>query len=64
RRSSANNIYLGLEKAINSIEDSDDGFEYDLTIIRPESSVVTDEEEGFDDENLPTNLPNDVPGNI
>ncbi|KAL3282180.1 hypothetical protein HHI36_005374 [Cryptolaemus montrouzieri] len=66
RRSfSASNNYLGLEEAKNSIEeDSDDGFEYDLAIIPPEPSVVTDEEEGFDDENLPTNLSNDVPGNI
>ncbi|KAL3285934.1 hypothetical protein HHI36_000452 [Cryptolaemus montrouzieri] len=56
RRFSASNNYLGLEEAINSIEeDSDDGFE---------PTGVTDEEEGFDDENLPTNLPNDVPGNI
>ncbi|KAL3267991.1 hypothetical protein HHI36_007125, partial [Cryptolaemus montrouzieri] len=58
RRFSASNNYLGLEEAINSIEDSDDGFEYDLAIIPSEPSVVTDEE------NLPTNLPNDVPGNI
>ncbi|KAL3283106.1 hypothetical protein HHI36_006265 [Cryptolaemus montrouzieri] len=65
RRFSASNNYLGLEEAINSIEeDSDDGFEYDLDIIPPEPSVVADEEEGFDDENLPTNLSNDVPGNI
>ncbi|KAL3268870.1 hypothetical protein HHI36_007959 [Cryptolaemus montrouzieri] len=64
RRFSASNNYLGLEEAINSIEEhSDDGFEYDLAIITPEPSVVTDEEEGFDDENLPTNLPNDVSGN-
>ncbi|KAL3273540.1 hypothetical protein HHI36_014978 [Cryptolaemus montrouzieri] len=45
-------------------EDSDDGFECDLAIFPPEPSVVTDEEEEFDDENLPTNLPNEVPGNI
>ncbi|KAL3280000.1 hypothetical protein HHI36_017508, partial [Cryptolaemus montrouzieri] len=64
RRFSASNNYLGLEEAINSIEDSDDGFEYDLAIIPPELSVVTDEEEAVDDENLPTKLPNDVSGNI
>ncbi|KAL3284344.1 hypothetical protein HHI36_018508 [Cryptolaemus montrouzieri] len=65
RRFSASNNCLGLEEAINSIEEeSDDGFEYDLAIIPPEPSVVTDEEKGFDDENLPTNLPNYVPGNI
>ncbi|KAL3282593.1 hypothetical protein HHI36_005769 [Cryptolaemus montrouzieri] len=64
RRLSASNNYLGLEEAINSIEeDSDDGFEYELAIIPPEPSVVTDEE-GLDDENLPTNLLNDVPGNM
>ncbi|KAL3275118.1 hypothetical protein HHI36_019889 [Cryptolaemus montrouzieri] len=65
QRFSASNNYLGLEESINSTEeDSDDGFEYNLAIIPPEPSVVTDEEEGFDDENLPTNFPNDVPGNI
>ncbi|KAL3281418.1 hypothetical protein HHI36_004627, partial [Cryptolaemus montrouzieri] len=37
---------------------------FDLAIIPPEPSVVTDEEEGFDDKNLPTNLPNEVPGNM
>ncbi|KAL3288047.1 hypothetical protein HHI36_002499 [Cryptolaemus montrouzieri] len=32
---------MGLEEAINSIEeDSDDGFEYDLAIIHPEPSVL------------------------
>ncbi|CAK1544462.1 unnamed protein product [Leptosia nina] len=65
RRFSFGNNYSGLEVAINSIgEDSDADFEYDLAIIPPEPSVVTDEEEGFDNEILPTNLPNDVPGNI
>ncbi|KAL3265814.1 hypothetical protein HHI36_010011 [Cryptolaemus montrouzieri] len=64
RRVSASNNYVGSQEAINSIEeDSDDGFEYDLAIIPPELSIVPDEEKGFDDENLPTNLPNDVPGN-
>ncbi|KAL3267387.1 hypothetical protein HHI36_011516, partial [Cryptolaemus montrouzieri] len=57
RRFSASNNYLGLEDAINSIEEeSDDGFEYDLAIIPPEPSVVSNEEEGFDDENLPTHF--------
>ncbi|KAL3289980.1 hypothetical protein HHI36_023361, partial [Cryptolaemus montrouzieri] len=46
RRFSASNNYWGLKEAINSIEeDSVDGFEYDLAIIPPEPSVVTDEEE-------------------
>lgn len=54
-----------MEEAVNLIEeDSDDALEYDLAIIPPEPSVVTDEEEGFDDNSVSRNLPNDVPGNI
>ncbi|CAH0703075.1 unnamed protein product [Spodoptera exigua] len=65
RRYSASNQYRGLEEALNNIlEDSDDGLEYDLAIIPPEPSVVTDKEEGFDDETIANNLPGDVPGEI
>ncbi|CAH2084943.1 unnamed protein product [Euphydryas editha] len=66
RRFSASNNYLGLEEALNSIEvDSDDGLEYDLAIIPPDHSVVTDEEEGFDDDIITSStLPRDVPGNV
>lgn len=65
RHFSASNNFQGLEEAINTIvEDSDDGLEYDLAIIPPEPSVVTDEEEGFDEEVSPSSLPKDVPGNI
>ncbi|KAH9632039.1 hypothetical protein HF086_005370 [Spodoptera exigua] len=65
RRYSASNQYRGLEEALNTVlEDSDDGLEYDLAIIPPEPSVVTDEEEGFDDETIANNLPGDVPGEI
>ncbi|XP_013193343.1 piggyBac transposable element-derived protein 3 isoform X2 [Amyelois transitella] len=62
---SASNNYRGLEDAIHDIiEDSDDGLEYDLAIIPPDPSIVTDEEEGFDEDLMPSSLPNDVPGNI
>ncbi|KAL4713465.1 hypothetical protein ACJJTC_010450 [Scirpophaga incertulas] len=55
----------GLEEAVNTIlEDSDDGFEYDLTIFPPEPSVVTDEEEGSDGGQISSTLPNDIPGEI
>ncbi|CAB3231913.1 unnamed protein product [Arctia plantaginis] len=57
--------YKSLEEAVNSIEEnSKDVLEYDLAIIQPEPSVVTDEEEVFDDDNVLRNLQNDVPGNI
>lgn len=59
---SGTNDFRGLEEAINTIaEDSDDGLEYDLAIIPPEPSVVTDE---GDDDVPPSTLPNDVPDNI
>lgn len=61
---SSTSDFRGLEDAISRIaEDSDDDLEYDLAIIPPEPSVVTDEEEG-DDDVAPSTLPNDVPGNI
>ncbi|CAH2087566.1 unnamed protein product [Euphydryas editha] len=62
---SGSNNFRGLEEAINTLaEDSDDDLEYyDLAIIPPEPSVVTDEEEGDVDMTLRC-LPNDVPGNI
>lgn len=65
RRFTASNNFQGLEEAIfRDGEDSDDGLEYDLAIIPPEPSVVTDEQEGFDDDVSPSSLPKDVPGNI
>ncbi|CAB3241241.1 unnamed protein product [Arctia plantaginis] len=65
RRFSASNDSKSLEEAVNSIEeDSEDVLEYDLAMIPPEPSVVTDDEEGFDDDNVLRNLQNDVPGNI
>ncbi|GBP69403.1 hypothetical protein EVAR_54822_1 [Eumeta japonica] len=65
RHYSASNNYRGLEEAVNTIlEDTDDDLEYDLTIIPPEPSVVTDEEEGFDGGQISSTLPNDVPREI
>lgn len=46
------------------MEDSDDDREYDFTIIPPDPSVVTDKEEGSDDDMVTHSLPRDVPGNI
>jgi hypothetical protein len=61
----ASNNFQGLEEAIDTIgEDSNDGLEYDLAIIPPEPSVVTDEEEDFDDDLRPSSFPKDIPGNI
>lgn len=65
RHFSSSNHFRGLEEAVNTIiEDSNDGFEYDLTILPPEPSVVTDEEEGFDGNINLSILPNDVPGEV
>lgn len=56
--------FRGLEDAVNAIlEDSNNDVEYDLTIIPPQPSVVSDEEEDFI-ENRVEGLPNEVPGEI
>ncbi|CAG4979648.1 unnamed protein product [Parnassius apollo] len=63
---SGTNSFIGLEEAIEAVTtDSDDDREYDLAIIPPDPSVVTDEEEGSDQDIMVTyTLPRDVPGNI
>lgn len=59
------NNYKGLEQAIAAIfEDSEDDGEYDMTIIPPDPSVVTDEEEGADGDMETHSMPRDVPGSI
>lgn len=61
----ASSHFRGLEEAVNTIiEDNDDVLEYDLVIIPPEPSVLTDEEEVFDDNKTSTILPNDVSGEV
>ncbi|CAG5006656.1 unnamed protein product [Parnassius apollo] len=59
------NGFIGHEEAIAAITtDSDDDREYDLSIIPPDSSFLTDEEEGSDEGMVTYTLPRDVPGNI
>lgn len=61
---SANN-YRGLQEAIASIfEDSDSDDNYDLLAIPPDPSILTDEDEG-DEDNIHGNVfPRDIPGTI
>ncbi|CAK1600427.1 unnamed protein product [Parnassius mnemosyne] len=62
---SGSNSFIGLEEAIEAvIADSDDDCAYDLAIISPDPSVVTDEKEGSDKDMVKFTLPRDVPGNI
>ncbi|CAG5024896.1 unnamed protein product [Parnassius apollo] len=62
---SGTNSFMGLEEAIAAVTaDSDDDCEYDLAIISPDSSVVTDEEKGSDEDMVTYTLLRDVPGNI
>ncbi|KAL4717330.1 hypothetical protein ACJJTC_017217 [Scirpophaga incertulas] len=65
RRFSVSYNYLDLKETVNTIlEDSDDGLEYCLTIFPPEPSIITAEEEGSDDGQISSTLPNDIPGEI
>ncbi|KAG7305050.1 hypothetical protein JYU34_010506 [Plutella xylostella] len=59
------NSFRGLQEAIEAVlEDSEDDREYDLAIIPPNPSVVTDEEELSDEDMVTSTLPRDVPGNV
>ncbi|KAG7306744.1 hypothetical protein JYU34_008175 [Plutella xylostella] len=59
------NSFRGLHEAIEAVlEDSDDDREYDLAIIPPNPSVVTDEEEQSDEDKVTSTLPRDVAGNV
>ncbi|KAG7295626.1 hypothetical protein JYU34_021902 [Plutella xylostella] len=56
------NSFRGLQEAIEAVlEDSDDDREYDLAIIPPKPSVVTDEEEQSDEDMVTSTLPRDFP---
>lgn len=61
-----NKNYFGLEEAIHDIisQDSDADATYDVLILPPNPGVITDEEEGEDDDLYGSKLPRDVPGNI
>ncbi|KAF5297175.1 hypothetical protein FQA39_LY12190 [Lamprigera yunnana] len=57
--------YGGLEQAVRVIlEDSDDDGGYNLAIIPSDSSTVTDEEEGTDEDMETHTLRRDIPENI
>ncbi|KAH9637969.1 hypothetical protein HF086_005380 [Spodoptera exigua] len=45
-------------------QDSDDDATYDVYMLPPNPDVVTDEEEGGDDNLYKNRLPQDVPGNV
>lgn len=65
RNFNVSNFYKGLEEAVNTVlDESDSDGEYDFAVIPPEPSVVTDEEEGVDEDMVTATLPQDVPGNI
>lgn len=61
-----NKNYFGLEDAIHDIisQDSEDDVTYDVFMLPPDPDVITDEEEGGDDDLYGNKLPRDVPGNI
>ncbi|CAG5046060.1 unnamed protein product [Parnassius apollo] len=55
---SGTNSFTGLEEATEALTaDSDDDLEYDLAIIPPDPSVVTDDEEGSDQDMVTYTLP-------
>lgn len=61
---SGGNEYHGLQEALEAVMDEDDGAEIDLVVIPPEPSVLTDEEEG-DEDNIESNtVPRDIPGRV
>lgn len=62
---SGHNDYQGLEEALQAIfnEESDIG-EVDLVALPPKPSVVTDEEEGNDDNIRSNVIPRDIPGRV
>ncbi|CAG4992986.1 unnamed protein product [Parnassius apollo] len=59
------NRFIGLDEAIAEVTaNSYDDREYDLVIIPPNSSVVTDEEGGTDEDMVTYTLPRYVSDNI
>lgn len=61
-----NKNYFGLEEAIQDIisQDNEDDATYDVFMLPPNPGVITDEEEGGDDDLYGNKLPRDVPGNV
>nr|XP_034824577.1 piggyBac transposable element-derived protein 2-like [Maniola hyperantus]XP_034832956.1 piggyBac transposable element-derived protein 2-like [Maniola hyperantus] len=60
----ARNNYKGLEEAVDAILHDSDDDEFDLAIIPPDPSALTDEEEGADEDMVSSFIPHDVPGTI
>lgn len=59
------NNYAKLEEAIEAvIADENDDVEYDVLLLPPELAVVSDEEEGNDDDLTCSTLPKEVPGTV
>lgn len=58
------NNYSKLEKALESIITKEDDAEYDLIVLPPEPSAVSDDKEGNEDDLFSSNLPKDVPGTL
>lgn len=57
--------YHGLQEAVDAImaeEDSD--VEFDIVALPPEPSILTDEEEGDEDNIFTNDMPRDIPGNV
>lgn len=64
RTFSSVNEYCGLEEALNAVMLEEDDASIDLVTLPPEPSVLTDEEEG-DEDNIQSNtVPRDIPGRI
>lgn len=65
KRFNVSTNYSGLEEAVQAVlQDSHSEGEYEFAIIPPDPSVVTDEEEGAEEDMLTASMPRDVPGNI
>ncbi|KAJ2948736.1 hypothetical protein O0L34_g7996 [Tuta absoluta] len=59
------NNYARLDEAVESImADENDDVEYDLVLLPPDPAIVSDEEEGNDDDLTNSTLPRDVPGTL
>ena len=58
------NKYQGLQEEIEAIIIEEDVGEVDLVALPPEPSVVTDKEEGDDDNKQSTAIPRDIPDRV
>lgn len=59
------NNYARLDEALESImADENDDVEYDLVLLPPDPAIVSDEEEGNEDDLTSSAFPRDVPGTL